>query len=129
MIETQNQPISYVWPLLDSSSSRTIYMIVGDPICVCMIKYETVDHIIWECSRFENERRQLLLGLAAVNVKEGSQIRDLCALQKWAALRLWAALRECGLKIWDLFLESPDHKWLNACSPKKIGTIIFWIKK
>jgi hypothetical protein len=130
MIETQNQPISYVWPLLDSSSSRTIYMIVGDPICVCMIKYEAVDHIIWECSRFENERRQLLLGLAAVNVKEGSQIRDLCALQKWAALRLWAALRECGLKIWgDLFfvfritqLRSKEN-WNHHILNKKIKKI------
>jgi hypothetical protein len=44
------------------------FRIVGDPICVCMMNYETVDHIIWECSRFNNERRQLLLGLAAGNV-------------------------------------------------------------
>jgi hypothetical protein len=44
------------------------FRIVGDPICVCMMNYETVDHIIW--SRFEVERRQLLLGLAAVNIKE-----------------------------------------------------------
>jgi hypothetical protein len=35
------------------------FRIVGDPICVCMMNYETVDHIIW--SRFEVERRQLLL--------------------------------------------------------------------
>jgi hypothetical protein len=32
------------------------FRIVGDPICVCMMNYETVDHIIWECSRFEVER-------------------------------------------------------------------------
>jgi hypothetical protein len=47
--------------------------IVGDPICVCMMNYETVDHIIWECSRFEVEGRQLLLALAAVIIKEGHQ--------------------------------------------------------
>jgi hypothetical protein len=41
-----------------------------------MMNYETVDHISWECSRFEDERRQLLLGLAAVNIKEGTPIRD-----------------------------------------------------
>jgi hypothetical protein len=76
------------------------FEIVRDPICVCMMNYDTVDHIIWECSRFEDERRQLLLGLAAVNIKEGTPIRDLCALQKWAALRLCHRfLRECGLKI------------------------------
>jgi hypothetical protein len=33
------------------------FRIVRDPICVCMINYETVDHIIWECSRFENSCR------------------------------------------------------------------------
>jgi hypothetical protein len=27
------------------------------------MNYETVDQIIWECSRFEVKRRQLLLGL------------------------------------------------------------------
>jgi hypothetical protein len=58
------------------------FKIVGDPICVCMMNYETVDHIILECSRFEDESRQLLLGIAAVNIKEGTPIRDLCALQK-----------------------------------------------
>jgi hypothetical protein len=70
------------------------FRIVGDPICVCVMNYETVDHIIWECSRFEVER------LAAVNIKEGTPIWDLCALQKWAALRLCHRfLKECGLKI------------------------------
>jgi hypothetical protein len=76
------------------------FRIVGDPICVCMMNYETVDHTIWECSRFEVERCRLLLGLAAVNIKGGTPIRDLCALQKWAALRLCHRfLRKCGLKI------------------------------
>jgi hypothetical protein len=46
------------------------FRIVGDPICVCMMNYENLDHIIWEWSRFGVERRQLLLGLAAVNIKE-----------------------------------------------------------
>jgi hypothetical protein len=76
------------------------FRIVGDPICVCMMNYETVDQIIWECSRSEVERRQLLLGLKAVNIIEGTPIRDLCALQKWASLRLCHRfLRECDLKI------------------------------
>jgi hypothetical protein len=65
------------------------FRIYGDPICVCMMNYETVDHIIWKCSRFEVERRQLILRLAAVTIEEETSIRDLCALQKWATLRLW----------------------------------------
>jgi hypothetical protein len=73
------------------------FKIVWDPICVCVMNYETVDHIIWECSIFEVERRQLLLGLAAVNIKQGTPIRDPCALQKWTALRLCCRfLWECG---------------------------------
>jgi hypothetical protein len=36
------------------------FKIVEDPICVCVMNYEAVDHIIWECSRFEVVRRQLL---------------------------------------------------------------------
>jgi hypothetical protein len=34
------------------------YRIVGDPMGVCLMNYETVDHIIWECSRFEVENRE-----------------------------------------------------------------------
>jgi hypothetical protein len=77
------------------------FKIVSDPTCVCMMNYETVDHIIWECSRFEVERRKLLLGLAAVNIKEGTTIRyPVCALEKWAALKLCHKfLRECGMNI------------------------------
>jgi hypothetical protein len=39
------------------------FRIVGDPICVCMImmNYETVDHIIWECGRFESTLNDLML--------------------------------------------------------------------
>jgi hypothetical protein len=53
-----------------------------------IMNYETVDHIIWEYSRFEVERRQHLLGLAAMNIKEATPIEELWALQKWAALKL-----------------------------------------
>jgi hypothetical protein len=42
----------------------------------------------------------VVLGLVFVNIKEGTPIRDLCALQKWAALRLCHRfLRKYGLKI------------------------------
>jgi hypothetical protein len=45
-------------------------------------------------------RSQILMGLVALNKEEGTPIRDLCALQKWAALKLWHRfLREYGMKI------------------------------
>jgi hypothetical protein len=73
-----------------------------------MMNYETVDHIIWECSRFEVKRRQLLLGHAhaAVNFKERTLSWDLCALPKG----MWPE----NMRKPFLILESPDPKWLNA---------------
>jgi hypothetical protein len=77
------RPVVLVKPWFDGQAeersfvttiSRVIsgHRIVGDPICVCMMNYATVDHFIWECSRFEVERHQLLLGHATVNKKEGN---------------------------------------------------------
>jgi hypothetical protein len=74
------------------------FRIVGDPICVCMMNYETVDHIIWECSRFEVERRQLLLGLAAVNVVEfiGQEKTDRLSLR---VITLQSHLKDSSLAV------------------------------
>jgi hypothetical protein len=51
--------------------------IVGNPICVYMMNYETVDHIIWKCSRFEVERCQLL-GTRGREYKRGNLLTYLC---------------------------------------------------
>jgi hypothetical protein len=73
----------------------------------------------WECSRFDDERRQLLLGLAAENIKERTPIRNLCALQKWAALRICHRfLRECGLKIWRSTLKKSKTNVLKFVKNK-----------
>jgi hypothetical protein len=49
--------------------------------------YETVDHLIWHCERFENERRRLIDALTALDVQFGTPVRDLCALKKWWAMK------------------------------------------
>jgi hypothetical protein len=55
-------------------------------MCVCAEDYETVDHLIWHCERFQMERHRLIDALAALNVGIGIPIRDLCALKKWSAV-------------------------------------------
>jgi hypothetical protein len=49
-------------------------------MCVCADDYETVDHLIWHCERFQLERHRLIDALAALNVSIGIPIRDLFAL-------------------------------------------------
>jgi hypothetical protein len=34
---------------------------------VCLRDYETVDHLIWHCERFETERRRLTDALTALD--------------------------------------------------------------
>jgi hypothetical protein len=46
---------------------------------ICLKDYETVDHLIRDCKRFETERRH---ALTAKDVQLGTPVRDLCALKK-----------------------------------------------
>jgi hypothetical protein len=85
--------------------------IVWDPICTYMIN-ETVDHIIWECSRFGVERRPVETRDRVY--KKGYTNSGSLALQKWAALRLCHRfLRECGLKMLEV------QRKLEPSYPKK----------
>jgi hypothetical protein len=61
--------------------------IVEGTMCVCLKDYETVDHLLWYCERFETERRRLTDAFAALGVHRGTPVRDLCALKKWRAMK------------------------------------------
>jgi hypothetical protein len=55
---------------------------------VCVEDHETVDHIIWKCSRFSSQRACLIHRLLlSAGVYEETPIRDLCAQLYWRALR------------------------------------------
>jgi hypothetical protein len=60
---------------------------VEDPTCVCLINYETVDHLIWHCDRFGSERHRLIDALSELDVLHGTPVRDLCSLRKWSAIK------------------------------------------
>jgi hypothetical protein len=54
---------------------------------MCLRDYETVDHLIWDCERFETDNRRLTDALTAlIDVQLWTPVRDLCALQKWQAM-------------------------------------------
>jgi hypothetical protein len=55
-------------------------------MCVCADDYETVDHLIWHCERFQVERHRLIDAFATLNVSIRILIRDFCALMKWTSL-------------------------------------------
>jgi ribonuclease HI len=61
--------------------------IVDDPICVCSENYETVDHILWQCSRFASEREQLKTSLESQEDSFATPIRDLLGQRKFDVLR------------------------------------------
>jgi hypothetical protein len=56
--------------------------IVEELMSVFLKDFETVDHLIWHCERFETERRRLTDTLTAVNVQLGTSVRDLCPLKQ-----------------------------------------------
>jgi hypothetical protein len=38
---------------------HTRFRIFEEAICVCLRDYETLDHLVWHCERFETKKRRL----------------------------------------------------------------------
>jgi hypothetical protein len=72
-----------VWSLYGPSRIR----IVGGAECICLKDYETVDHLIWHCGRFETKKRRLTDALTAQEMHLRTPVLDLCALKKWRAMK------------------------------------------
>jgi hypothetical protein len=53
------------------------FRIVEEGMCMCLEDYETVDHLIWDCEKFETERRRLTDTLTALDVQLGTPVREL----------------------------------------------------
>lgn len=74
--------------------------IVENPICECGEDYDTLDHILWTCERFSEERVQLINDLSCANTPTFVPIRDLLGGRFWNGLRACCAfLKKCGLQI------------------------------
>jgi hypothetical protein len=54
------------------------FKIVDETMCVCLEDYETVDHIIWKCPRFQEQRTRLVDKLNSEGIGEGTPMRDIC---------------------------------------------------
>jgi len=74
------------------------FKIVEDPLCVCQVTYETVDHLLWECARYD--RTSLVSEILTQNIGIGTPIRDICAQKNWDALKICCSFfQSCGIKI------------------------------
>jgi hypothetical protein len=76
------------------------FSIVDGSMCVSLEDHETVDHIIWKCSRFSSQRACLIQRLLLSCVYEETPIRDLCAQLNWKALKeCFMFFVDCGVKL------------------------------
>jgi hypothetical protein len=51
--------------------------IIDEKICVCGEDYETIDHVVWDCFRYQDEIDQLLTDLSGIGITPLIHIRDL----------------------------------------------------
>jgi hypothetical protein len=74
------------------------FSIIDGSMCVGLEDHETIDHIIWKCSRFSSQRAYLIQRLLLSGVYEETPISDLCAQLNWKALKeCFIFSVECGV--------------------------------
>jgi hypothetical protein len=74
--------------------------IVEIPMCFCSRDYETVDHVLWGCERFDAERPQLWMDLRSTDTEWGTPIRDILGGRDWRSLVACCSFfRRSNLKI------------------------------
>jgi hypothetical protein len=60
--------------------------IVESPMCIWSQNYETVNHVLWGCERFDAERPQLQMDLRLTDIEWGIPIRNILggrSLRRW----------------------------------------------
>jgi len=62
--------------------------IISDPVCVCMGDYETIDHVLWHCPRFDANRVALERNMNTLEIPLRTPMRDILALRKFDAVRV-----------------------------------------
>jgi hypothetical protein len=78
------------------------FKIVDDPLCGCQENYDTVDHLLWQCNRYD--RQSVVMELAKNNIEFGTPIRDICAMKKLDALKICHSFfKGCDIKILNIF--------------------------
>jgi hypothetical protein len=49
--------------------------IVESTLCVCLLDYKIVDHVLWGCERLDAEKSQLWMDLRLTSTEWGTPIR------------------------------------------------------
>jgi ribonuclease HI len=74
--------------------------LADNKICPCGDNYETVDHVLWECSRYHSERRQLCSDLSSIGAVPFTPIRDMLGGQDWRSLlKCCAFFKRCNITV------------------------------
>jgi hypothetical protein len=72
--------------------------ILDNQICEC--KYHTLEHLLWACSRFRAEWRQLIIELLHQGTPTNVPVRDLLGGRYWNGLRSCCSFfKRCGILI------------------------------
>jgi hypothetical protein len=83
--------ISIIKRMMANHSCLRIHLgrigIVESPMCICSRDYETVNHVLWGCERFDAEKQQLWIDLGLTDTKWGAPNRDILGGSDWRSLR------------------------------------------
>jgi ribonuclease HI len=80
--------------------------VINEKICQCGDDYETLDHILWGCARYANERNQMLTDLSVVGALPDTPIRDMLGCKHWRGLLVICSfLKRCNQKKFASFSE------------------------
>jgi hypothetical protein len=78
--------------------------IVENPMCVCSRDYETVDHVLWGCERFDAKRPQLWMALRLTDTEWGTLIRDIVGGRDGRNHNRFCSLyRRCNVQPKDIY--------------------------
>lgn len=73
---------------------------VESPRCECGEEEEDIEHVVWRCNRFEEERRKLREELREKGIREGENIAErINGDNPWFARKVVGFLHKVKLKI------------------------------
>jgi len=62
---------------------KTHLNIAEEKMCLCGEDHESIDHVIWDCIRFQSGRQQLSSELAILGTTPLAPVRDMMGCQKF----------------------------------------------
>jgi hypothetical protein len=81
-------------------------------LCECGEDYETMDHMLWRCGRFQAQRRHLVDELKRLGIPSEFPVRDLMESHNWKGLQACSSFFNAAspsLRLWCVC--SDGRKW------------------